>query len=104
MAKVYKPYPYQEYIQKLIVEKPALGLFLDMGLGKTVITLSAFNDLKFNRWSAAKMLVIAPKKVERPRQVYVQSLIEKLGFKVFSAVDSPEKVANVVEYCKEVSR
>lgn len=41
----------------------ALGLFLDMGLGKTVITLTAVNDLKYNRFAIAKVLVIAPKKV-----------------------------------------
>ena len=62
-AKMYEPYPYQEYIQNLILEKPFLGLFLDMGLGKTVITLTAFRMLKFERWQANKMLVIAPKKV-----------------------------------------
>lgn len=41
----------------------ALGLFLDMGLGKTVITLTAINDLKYNRFAVSKVLVIAPKKV-----------------------------------------
>lgn len=39
------------------------GLFLDMGLGKTVITLTALNDLKYNRFQIQKALVIAPKKV-----------------------------------------
>lgn len=63
MARVYNPYPYQEYAHNLILEKPYLGLFLDMGLGKTVITLTAFRALKFDRWCANKMLVIAPKKV-----------------------------------------
>jgi len=41
----------------------ALGLFLDMGLGKTVITLTAINDLKYNRFEVSKILVVAPKKV-----------------------------------------
>lgn len=41
----------------------ALGLLLDMGLGKTVITLTAINDLKYNRFAVNKVLVIAPKKV-----------------------------------------
>ena len=36
MAREYKPYPYQRYAQAAIVENPAIGLFLDMGLGKTV--------------------------------------------------------------------
>lgn len=63
MAKVYNPYPYQRYAQEQIIEKPAIGLFLDMGLGKTVITLTALQDLKFNRWCVNKTLIIAPKKV-----------------------------------------
>ena len=62
MAK-FKPWPYQSYcINRLLVD-PALGLFLDMGLGKTVITLTAINDLKYNRFAISKVLVIAPKKV-----------------------------------------
>jgi SNF2 family DNA or RNA helicase len=34
-----------------------------MGLGKTVITLTAINDLRYNRWAIARVLVVAPKKV-----------------------------------------
>jgi len=57
------PHAYQRYcINRLLTEK-ALGLFLDMGLGKTVITLTAINDLKYNRFAVSKVLVIAPKKV-----------------------------------------
>lgn len=57
------PHAYQKYsIMRLLCDKE-LGLFLDMGLGKTVITLTAINDLKFNRFEVGKVLVIAPKKV-----------------------------------------
>lgn len=63
MAKAYSPYPYQRYAQEQIIEHPAIGLFLDMGLGKTVITLSALRELKYDRWCVNKTLVIAPKKV-----------------------------------------
>lgn len=41
----------------------SLGCFLICGLGKTVITLTAINDLKYNRFTIQKVLVIAPKKV-----------------------------------------
>ncbi|EPH90329.1 hypothetical protein D922_03018, partial [Enterococcus faecalis 06-MB-DW-09] len=41
----------------------AVGLLLDMGLGKTVITLSAIAELKFARFQVSKVLIIAPKKV-----------------------------------------
>lgn len=63
MAKVYNPYLYQKYAQEQIIEKPNIGLFLDMGLGKTVITLTALQSLKFDRWCVNRVLIIAPKKV-----------------------------------------
>lgn len=63
MAKVYSPYPYQQYAEREIIEKPNIGLFLDMGLGKTVITLTALQEMKFDRWCINKTLIIAPKKV-----------------------------------------
>lgn len=59
----YKPHPYQAYCVNRIIQDPAIGLFLDMGLGKTSITLTAINDLKYNRFSVNKALIIAPKKV-----------------------------------------
>lgn len=57
------PHDYQRYAISRIVSDPAVGLFLDMGLGKTVITLTAVYDLKFQRWSISRCLVVAPKKV-----------------------------------------
>lgn len=59
----FNPYPYQQYCIDSIILNRAVGLFLDMGLGKTVITLTALQDLRCNRWQVAKPLVIAPKKV-----------------------------------------
>ena len=57
------PHSYQKYAIDRIVADPAVGLFLDMGLGKTVITLTAVNELKYNRWAMSRCLVVAPKKV-----------------------------------------
>ncbi|MCF8566893.1 DEAD/DEAH box helicase [Alicyclobacillus tolerans] len=54
---------YQRYCINRLLTDEAIGLFLDMGLGKTVITLTAVNDLKYNRFAVSKVLVIAPKKV-----------------------------------------
>lgn len=59
----FKPYPYQQFCIDRIISQLAVGLFLDMGLGKTVITLTAIRDLRWNRWEVAKPLIIAPKKV-----------------------------------------
>ena len=57
------PHAYQRYCINKLIDEKALGLFLDMGLGKTAITLTAVNDLKYNRFLVGKVLVIAPKKV-----------------------------------------
>ena len=59
----YKPHKYQEYAINKIKELPAVGLFLDMGLGKTVITLTAIDDLMFNSFEVQRVLIIAPKRV-----------------------------------------
>lgn len=57
------PHDYQRYCINRMVSEDILGLLLDMGLGKTVITLTAVNDLRYNRFQICKVLVIAPKKV-----------------------------------------
>lgn len=59
----YTPHAYQERTIQEILDKPKVGLFLDMGLGKTVCTLTAIDDLMFNRFDVSKVLVIAPKRV-----------------------------------------
>ncbi|MFT3951194.1 MAG: DEAD/DEAH box helicase [Oscillospiraceae bacterium] len=60
---IYAPHPYQAYSIDRLIHDEALGLFLEPGLGKTVITLTAVNDLKYNRFRIQKALVIAPKRV-----------------------------------------
>ena len=59
----FRPHEYQRYCIRRIVDTPKLGLFLDMGLGKTAIVLSAVKELKYERFAVRKVLVIAPKKV-----------------------------------------
>lgn len=61
--KEFCPHNYQQYCIDRIIRDPALGLFLDMGLGKTAITLTAIKRLKYEYWAVRKVLVIAPKKV-----------------------------------------
>lgn len=59
----FKPHPYQAYCIDRVIKQPKIGLFLDMGLGKTIITLQAIYELKYNRFAVKKVLIIAPKKV-----------------------------------------
>ncbi|KYM44622.1 DEAD/DEAH box helicase [Fusobacterium necrophorum] len=57
------PHNYQKYCIERMVTDDILGLMLDMGLGKTIITLTAIQELKYNRFEVNKVLIIAPKKV-----------------------------------------
>ena len=57
------PRPYQAYAVEQVIEKPALALMLDMGLGKTAVTLTAIKDLMYDYFEVSKVLVIAPKRV-----------------------------------------
>lgn len=59
------PHNYQEYAIEKIIENPACALFLDMGLGKTVVTLTAINELMYNYFEVNKVLVIAPLRVAK---------------------------------------
>lgn len=54
---------YQEYAVKFIEEHPVSALLLDMGLGKTLITLTALDSLLFDSFEAHRVLVIAPLRV-----------------------------------------
>lgn len=59
----YKPHDYQQYAKNFILTHPACCLMLDMGLGKTIITLSALWLLALDSFDIGKILVIAPKRV-----------------------------------------
>lgn len=63
MPKDFKPHSYQAYSIQRMIDTPYIGAFLDMGLGKTAITLTALHSLKYERFCIRKALVIAPKKV-----------------------------------------
>ena len=59
----YEPHGYQAYATKWLLDKEKAALFLDMGMGKSVITLTAINELMFDYFDVAKVLVIAPLRV-----------------------------------------
>ena len=56
----YSPYSYQAFAEQFIIGHPAAGLLLDMGMGKTVITLSAVEKLMHDYFEIRKVLIIAP--------------------------------------------
>ncbi|AYK64699.1 DEAD/DEAH box helicase [Bacillus subtilis subsp. subtilis] len=59
----FKPHQYQEHAIKHIIDTHAAGLFLDMGMGKTVSTLTAVSDLLYDYFDVSNVLVIAPLRV-----------------------------------------
>ena len=61
----YNPHDYQRYAAEFIITHPISALLLDMGLGKTSITLTAINDLLFDSFEVHKVLVVAPLRVAR---------------------------------------
>lgn len=59
----YKAHDYQRFATEFVLEHPYCGLILDMGLGKSVITLTALWELILDRFDCGRVLVIAPKRV-----------------------------------------
>ena len=61
----YSPHEYQRFVIDYIKKNPVAAVFLDMGLGKTSITLTALNDLLFDSFDVHRILVVAPLRVAR---------------------------------------
>lgn len=61
----YSPHEYQRFVIDYIKQNPIAAVFLDMGLGKTSITLTALNDLLFDSFDVHRILVVAPLRVAR---------------------------------------
>ena len=59
----YEPHHYQRFATDFIERNPISAILLSMGLGKTVITLTAVNDLLYDYFDVGKVLVIAPLRV-----------------------------------------
>lgn len=71
-------HPYQQQVKDFILTRPHCGIFLQMGLGKTLISLSALNDLYATNQITGHTLVIAPKNIARSTWI---DEIEKWNFK-----------------------
>lgn len=57
---IYNPHDYQRYATEFIMSHPIAAVILQMGLGKTVCTLDAINQLMYDSFEVSKVLVIAP--------------------------------------------
>ncbi|MDC7116136.1 DEAD/DEAH box helicase [Corynebacterium amycolatum] len=61
----YTPHPYQAFTTNYIETHPQAAIILGMGMGKTIITLTAINNLIYDRFTVRKVLIIAPLRVAR---------------------------------------
>lgn len=87
----YKPHEYQEYAKEFIIRRNVSALFLDCGLGKTVITLTAVCELLLDYFEVRKVLVIAPLRVARDTWPGEVEKWEHLNVIEMSAVLGSEK-------------
>ena len=92
----YSPYEYQSYATNFILTHPAAAVFLDMGLGKSVISLTAIFDLCLDSFLVRKVLVIAPLRVARdtwPEEIQKWDHLHGLTYSVALGSESERKAA-----------
>ncbi len=92
----YCPHDYQKYAVEYIESHPVCAVFLDMGLGKTSITLTAVNDLIYDSFEVRKVLVIAPLRVARftwPAEIRKWDHLKNLRYSAAVGTESERKSA-----------
>ena len=89
---IYKPHDYQQFAIDYILSHPVAALILDMGLGKTIISLTAVYDLLFDSFDVHRVLVVAPLRVARdtwPAEIKKWEHLDSLTYAV--AVGTPKE-------------
>ena len=92
----YSPYEYQTYATDFILKHPVAAVFLEMGLGKSVITLTALFDLCLDSFLVRKALVIAPLRVARdtwPAEINKWDHLHGLTYSVALGTEAERKAA-----------
>ena len=93
----FKPHPYQQYAIEYIEEHPTAALFLECGLGKTAITLSALYSLMFDSFEVRRCLIVAPLRVARdtwPAEIEKWDHLKGLTFEV-AVGDEKNRIAAI---------
>lgn len=91
----YDPHKYQSYATDFIISHPIAAVFLEMGLGKSVITLTAITKLKAE-YAICKVLVIAPLRVARdtwPSEIAKWDHLKNLDYAVAVGSEAERKTA-----------
>ena len=92
----YNAHDYQKYATKFILQHPIAAVFLEMGLGKSVITLTALFDLILDQFIIGKVLVIAPLRVARdtwPSEIQKWDHLKGLTYSVVVGTATERKAA-----------
>lgn len=92
----YNPHKYQTYATEYILSHPVSAIFLDMGLGKSIITLTAIFDLALDSFLVRKILVIAPLRVARdtwPAEIEKWDHLQGLKYNVAVGNERERKAA-----------
>ena len=92
----YVPHDYQQYATEYIKSHPVAAVLLDMGLGKTAISLTALLDLLFDSFEAHRILVIAPLRVARdtwPAEIEKWDHLNMLTYSVAVGTEKDRKAA-----------
>lgn len=92
----FEPHEYQQFAIQYIKEHPIAAVLLDMGLGKTVISLTAIADLLFDSFEAHRVLVIAPLRVARdtwPAEIEKWEHLKLLTYSVVVGTAAERKAA-----------
>lgn len=92
----YEPHEYQVFATEYILQNPVAAILLDMGLGKSVITLTAIFDLALDSFLIRKVLVIAPLRVARdtwPAEIEKWDHLRGLTFTVAVGSERERKAA-----------
>lgn len=92
----YKPHEYQQYATNFVLKHPVAAVFLDCGMGKSVIALTAIYDLMFNSFDVSKVLVIAPLRVARdtwPSEINKWNHLKGLTYSVVVGSETERKEA-----------
>ena len=79
---------YQKYSIEFIKKNPISAIFLDCGLGKTVITLTAIKDLILDSFEVKKVLVICPLRVATVWNDELHNWSHLDGLKISTAIGS----------------
>ena len=92
----YCPHDYQAYATDFVLSHPYCGLILDMGLGKSVITLTALWDLLLDSFEIGRVLVVAPKRVAEdtwPREIQKWEHLRGLTYSLVMGSEKERRAA-----------